>query len=197
MKTSKPVRGEEACRLGLVDAVVSPNELVSTARQWALDILERRRPWIASLYKNDKIEPLGEAREIFKFARAQTQKRAPNLVHPLVCIDVIEEGIVSGPRAGLWKVVICLQNFSPFIFQLQMYDFESDIGRKLKLLMGWCSQILARAWFTFFLLSEEQQRFVVVVSESLTLSLSFQYFGCIDLKPFGKCCIKINGMFEI
>lgn len=103
MLTSKPVKGEEAYSLGLVDAVVSPNELVNTARQWALDILERRRPWVASLYKTDKIEPLGEAREIFKFARSQTKKRAPNLVHPLVCIDVIEEGIVSGPRAGLWK----------------------------------------------------------------------------------------------
>ncbi|KAJ7980289.1 Glyoxysomal fatty acid beta-oxidation multifunctional protein mfp-a [Quillaja saponaria] len=103
MLTSKPVKGEEACSLGLVDAVVSPNELLNTARRWALDILERRRPWIASLYKTDKIEPLGEAREILKFARAQAQKRAPNLNHPLVCIDVIEEGIVSGPRAGLWK----------------------------------------------------------------------------------------------
>ncbi|KAI9122870.1 hypothetical protein K1719_005759 [Acacia pycnantha] len=101
--TSKPVKGEEACSLGLVDAVVSSNELLNTARQWALDILERRRPWVASLYKTDKIEPLGEAREIFNFARSQTKKRAPNLEHPLVCIDVIEEGIVSGPRAGLWK----------------------------------------------------------------------------------------------
>ncbi|KAK4265780.1 hypothetical protein QN277_026789 [Acacia crassicarpa] len=101
--TSKPVRGEEACSLGLVDAVVSSNELLNTARQWALDILEGRRPWVASLYKTDKIEPLGEAREIFNFARSQSKKRAPNLEHPLVCIDVIEEGIVSGPRAGLWK----------------------------------------------------------------------------------------------
>ncbi|KAK7289912.1 hypothetical protein RIF29_03947 [Crotalaria pallida] len=103
MLTSKPVKGEEACNLGLVDAVVSPDQLVNTARQWALDILDRRRPWVASLYRNDKIEPLGEAREILKFARAQAQKRAPNLKHPLVCIDVIEEGIVAGPRAGLWK----------------------------------------------------------------------------------------------
>ncbi|KAE9594228.1 hypothetical protein Lal_00001160 [Lupinus albus] len=103
MLTSKPVKGEEACNLGLVDAVVSSDQLVNTARQWALDILDRRRPWVPSLYKNDKIEPLGEAREILKFARAQARKRAPNLMHPLVCIDVIEEGIVSGPRAGLWK----------------------------------------------------------------------------------------------
>ncbi|OAY56031.1 glyoxysomal fatty acid beta-oxidation multifunctional protein MFP-a [Manihot esculenta] len=103
MLTSKPVKGQEAHSLGLVDAVVSPNELVSTARQWALDILERRKPWVASLYKTDKLDSLGEAREIFKFARAQARKQAPNLKHPLVCIDVVEEGIVSGPRAGLWK----------------------------------------------------------------------------------------------
>jgi enoyl-CoA hydratase/3-hydroxyacyl-CoA dehydrogenase len=105
---SKPVKGEEAYTLGLVDAIVSPDELVNTARQWALDILDRRRPWVASLYKTDKIEPLGEAREILQFARAQARKQAPNLQHPLICIDVIEEGIASGPRAGLWKVLICL-----------------------------------------------------------------------------------------
>ncbi|CAA2997987.1 glyoxysomal fatty acid beta-oxidation multifunctional MFP-a [Olea europaea subsp. europaea] len=103
MLTSKPVKGQEALSLGLVDSIASPNELVNTARRWALDILERKRPWINSFYRTDKLEPLGEAREILKFARAQTRKRAPNLMHPLVCIDVIEEGITSGPRAGLWK----------------------------------------------------------------------------------------------
>ncbi|KAG2727044.1 hypothetical protein I3760_01G142300 [Carya illinoinensis] len=103
MLMSKPVKGEEAHTLGLVDAIVSRDELVNIARQWALDIFHRRRPWVASLYKTDKIEPLGEAREILKFARAQARKQAPNLKHPLVCIDAIEEGIVSGPRAGLWK----------------------------------------------------------------------------------------------
>ncbi|GLT32513.1 hypothetical protein SLA2020_071760 [Shorea laevis] len=103
MLTSKPVKGEEAHALGLVDAVVSPAELVKTARCWALDILARRKPWVASLYKTDKLEPLGEAREILQFVRAQARKQAPNLKHPLVCIDVVEEGIVSGPRAGLWK----------------------------------------------------------------------------------------------
>lgn len=87
---------------------MAPNELVSTARRWALDIVERRRPWVASLHKANKLESLGEAREILKFARAQVRKQAPNLKHPLVCIDVIEEGIVSGPRAGLWKVLIFL-----------------------------------------------------------------------------------------
>ncbi|KAG9160086.1 hypothetical protein Leryth_005818 [Lithospermum erythrorhizon] len=103
MLTSKPVKGEEALSLGLVDAVVSPNELVDTARRWAIDMLERRKPWVSSLYKTDKLEPLAEAREILKFARAQTRRQAPNLKHPLLCIDAVEEGIVSGPVAGLWK----------------------------------------------------------------------------------------------
>ncbi|KAI3804401.1 hypothetical protein L1987_25908 [Smallanthus sonchifolius] len=103
MLTSKPIRGEEAHNLGLVDAIVSGNELVDIARQWALDILARRKPWVSSLYKTDKIEPLGEAREIFNFARAQARRQAPNMQHPQVCIDVIETGIVSGPRVGLMK----------------------------------------------------------------------------------------------
>lgn len=98
------MRGEEAHSLGLVDEIVSGDQLLETARKWALDILERRKPWIASLYKTDKLEPLGEAKEILNFARAQARRQAPNLQHPQVCIDVIEEGIVSGPRAGLKKV---------------------------------------------------------------------------------------------
>lgn len=92
-----------------MDEIVPPNQLLVTARRRALEILERKRPWVASLYKTDKLEALAEAREILKFARAQTRKRAPNLTHPLVCIDVVEEGIISGPRAGLLKVLICLR----------------------------------------------------------------------------------------
>ncbi|KAK3164335.1 hypothetical protein QOZ80_1AG0016180 [Eleusine coracana subsp. coracana] len=109
MLLSKPIKGSEAHQLGMVDALVSPNDLVKVARQWALDIYELKRPWIKSLYKTDKLEPLGEAKEILKFARAQAQKQAANLYHPLVCIDVIEEGIVAGPRAGLWKEATAFQ----------------------------------------------------------------------------------------
>ena len=101
---SKSIKGKEAHELGLVDAIVQPGELVNAARAWALEIAEFRKPWIRSLHKTDKLEPLGEAREMLKFARAQAQKQAANLQHPLVCIDVIEEGVVSGPYAGLLKV---------------------------------------------------------------------------------------------
>ncbi|XP_009623955.1 glyoxysomal fatty acid beta-oxidation multifunctional protein MFP-a-like isoform X1 [Nicotiana tomentosiformis] len=101
--TAKLVKGEEALDLGLVDAIVSSHQLLETARKWALDIWERKRPWIPTLHRNDKIESIGEAKEILKFARAQAIKQAPNIYHPLAYIDVIEEGVVSGPRAGLIK----------------------------------------------------------------------------------------------
>lgn len=101
---SKPIKAEEAHHLALIDAIVSPNDLLNTACRWALDISESRRPWVHTLSRTDKLESPDEAREILKFARAQVQKQAANLRHPLVCIDVIEEGIVSGPQAGLWKV---------------------------------------------------------------------------------------------
>ncbi|KAG0450549.1 hypothetical protein HPP92_026647 [Vanilla planifolia] len=76
---SKPIKGEEAHSLGLVDAIVPPDQLILTARRWALDIVEHKRPW------------------------------AVNLEHPLVCIDVIEEGIVAGPLAGLRKEAASFQ----------------------------------------------------------------------------------------
>nr|XP_016440409.1 PREDICTED: glyoxysomal fatty acid beta-oxidation multifunctional protein MFP-a-like [Nicotiana tabacum] len=103
MQTAKLAKGEEALDLGLVDAIVSPNQLLETARKWALDIWERKRPWIPTLNRNDKVESVSDAKDILKFARAQAIKQAPNLYHPLAYIDVIEEGVVSGPRAGLMK----------------------------------------------------------------------------------------------
>lgn len=121
---SKSINGDEAHALGLVDAIVSPDELVRTACSWALDIVELRRPWIKSLYRTDKLEPLGMTREILNFARDQAQKPAAKLQHPLVCIGAIEEGIVSGPLAGLRKVslLFCyiswysqLSNFLSFV----------------------------------------------------------------------------------
>ena len=63
-----------------------------------------RRPWLKSLYRTDKLETLGEARAILKFARSQTEQAAPNLTHPLRCLDAIEYGITHGGYAGSVKV---------------------------------------------------------------------------------------------
>ncbi|XP_024538949.1 glyoxysomal fatty acid beta-oxidation multifunctional protein MFP-a isoform X1 [Selaginella moellendorffii] len=103
MLLSKPVTSEEGKELGLVDELVPAEAVLTTARKVAVDIAEGRRPWCITLHKTDKLEPLGEAREILKFARAQAMKTAPKLTHPHVCLDAIEEGIVKGGFAGLLK----------------------------------------------------------------------------------------------
>ncbi|VAH02452.1 unnamed protein product [Triticum turgidum subsp. durum] len=109
MMLSKPIKAEEAHELGLVDAVVSPNDLLNNARRWALDIYESKRPWARALYKTDKLESPDLAREILNSARVQSRKWAANLQYPFVCIDAVEEGIVSGPQAGLRKEAMAFQ----------------------------------------------------------------------------------------
>lgn len=79
MLLSKWIMSEEGNKLGLINAVVSPGELMTTTRMWALDIAEWRGPWIINLHKTDKLESLEEACEILKFARAQAKKTTPNL----------------------------------------------------------------------------------------------------------------------
>ncbi|PHT61213.1 Glyoxysomal fatty acid beta-oxidation multifunctional protein MFP-a [Capsicum annuum] len=101
--TSKRVSGEEACSMGLVDAMSPSDRLLGSACRWALDILECRRPWSISLSRTDRLAPLAEARTLLNSARARMRKQNPNVIHPLVCIDVIEHGILCGPRNGLWK----------------------------------------------------------------------------------------------
>ncbi|KAL5713308.1 hypothetical protein ACHQM5_015394 [Ranunculus cassubicifolius] len=110
---SKFVNGEEAHRLGLVDCIASSDELVSVATRWALDIAEGGKPWISSLHITDRLEPLPEARKILELARAQAREQTPNLEYPLVCIDTMEEGILSGGRAGLWREA---ENFKKLVY---------------------------------------------------------------------------------
>ncbi|XP_018628548.1 peroxisomal fatty acid beta-oxidation multifunctional protein AIM1 isoform X2 [Nicotiana tabacum] len=103
MMTSKPIMSEEGKKLGLIDAIVPPTELLKVARQWALDIAERRKPWMRSLHRTDKIGSLSEAREVLKSARQQVKQTARNMPQHLACLDVIEEGIVHGGYNGVLK----------------------------------------------------------------------------------------------
>jgi enoyl-CoA hydratase/3-hydroxyacyl-CoA dehydrogenase len=105
---SKSIKGKDAHELGLVDAIASTNELVNTACSLAVEIVKQKRPWFKSLYRTDKLPNLGEVKEILKIARVQAQKQPATVQHPIVCIDVIEEGIISDPRAGLVKVITSL-----------------------------------------------------------------------------------------
>ncbi|KAK9142635.1 hypothetical protein Syun_012035 [Stephania yunnanensis] len=103
MLFSKPIMSEEGKNLGLIDAVVSSNELLKVARSWALDIAKRRKPWISSLQRTDKLGSLSEAREILKVARQQAKTTAPNMPQHQACLNAIEEGVVFGGYAGVLK----------------------------------------------------------------------------------------------
>ncbi|CAI5528897.1 unnamed protein product, partial [Closterium sp. Naga37s-1] len=100
---SKPITSEAGLKAGLVDQIVPSNALLTTAKAWALDIASGRKPWLKTLERNDRIESLGEARAIFKFARAQAVQTAPNLTHPLRCLDAMEYGVTHGGYAGNLK----------------------------------------------------------------------------------------------
>lgn len=78
--------------------------MLKVARIWALEIAERRRPWISSLRRTDKIGSLSEANEILKAARKQVEKIAPNMPQHQACLDSVEEGVKFGGYAGVLKV---------------------------------------------------------------------------------------------
>ncbi|KAJ0799775.1 putative isomerase, 3-hydroxyacyl-CoA dehydrogenase, Enoyl-CoA hydratase [Helianthus annuus] len=103
MLTSKPILSEEGKKLGLIDAIVPPQELLKVSRQWALDIAERRKPWTRSLHRTDKIGSLSEALEIIKVVRQQVKRSVSNMPQHQACLDVIQEGVVLGGYHGVLK----------------------------------------------------------------------------------------------
>ncbi|KAA3468309.1 peroxisomal fatty acid beta-oxidation multifunctional protein AIM1-like [Gossypium australe] len=115
MLSSKPIMSEEGKKLGLIDALVPSKELLQVSRAWALDMAERRKPWLRSLHRTDKIGSLSEAREVLRMARLQAKKTAPNLPQHQVCLDVIEEGIVHGGYSGVLKVVSGFQTYCIYL----------------------------------------------------------------------------------
>ncbi|XP_055820706.1 peroxisomal fatty acid beta-oxidation multifunctional protein AIM1-like isoform X3 [Solanum dulcamara] len=98
LMSSKTITSEEGKELGLIDAIVSSEELLTVARCWALDIVEGRQPNCNSLQQTDKLGPKDESLEILKSARQRH-----TVPHYRACLDVIEEGIVSGGYSGLLK----------------------------------------------------------------------------------------------
>jgi enoyl-CoA hydratase/3-hydroxyacyl-CoA dehydrogenase len=103
MLQSKSISSEEGKKLGLIDALVSSEDLLNVSKKWALDIAEGRRPRISSLQRTDKIGSLYEANEILKLARQQAKITAPNMPQHQACLDVIQNGILHGGYNGVLK----------------------------------------------------------------------------------------------
>ncbi|KAK8956720.1 Peroxisomal fatty acid beta-oxidation multifunctional protein [Platanthera zijinensis] len=64
MLLSKSIRAKEGKECGLVDAIVSPENLLMVARSWALEIANGSKPWISSLKRTDKLASLPVAQNI-------------------------------------------------------------------------------------------------------------------------------------
>ncbi|GLU09887.1 hypothetical protein SLE2022_267220 [Rubroshorea leprosula] len=101
MLLSKPIMSEEGKKLGLIDDIASSQDLLTVSRLWALEIAERRKPWVCSLHKTDKIGSLSEAWKVLRTAREQAKKTAQNMPQHQACLNVIEEGIVHGGYNGV------------------------------------------------------------------------------------------------
>ncbi|XP_068647355.1 peroxisomal fatty acid beta-oxidation multifunctional protein-like [Aristolochia californica] len=103
MLLSKSITSSEGKELGLIDAVVSSEELLGFSKRWALDIAERHKPWLSSLRRTDKLGSLSEARQILKAARDRARQTAPNMPQHQACLDAVEEGVAFGGYAGVLK----------------------------------------------------------------------------------------------
>ncbi|XP_021741486.1 peroxisomal fatty acid beta-oxidation multifunctional protein AIM1-like [Chenopodium quinoa] len=103
MLSSKPITSEEGMKLGLIDAVVPPQELLKVSRLWALDIAEGRKPFVRALHMSEKLGSISEAHEFLMAARQKAKQTARNMPQHQACLDVIEEGIVHGGYAGVLK----------------------------------------------------------------------------------------------
>ncbi|XVF19359.1 hypothetical protein REPUB_Repub11eG0104000 [Reevesia pubescens] len=89
--------------MGLIEDIASSDELLGAAQLWALGIAERRKPWVHTLHRTDKIGFLSEAQGLLRTAREQAKRTAPNMPQHLACLDVVEEGILRGGYNGLLK----------------------------------------------------------------------------------------------
>lgn len=90
--------------MGLINDAVSSEDLLTVSRLWALDIAEGRQTRLNTLQRTDKIEPIRESSAILETARQKVLKTSPSMPHYKACLDVIEEGIISGGYAGVLKV---------------------------------------------------------------------------------------------
>ncbi|XP_058074318.1 peroxisomal fatty acid beta-oxidation multifunctional protein-like [Magnolia sinica] len=103
MLSSKSIIAKEGKELGLIDAIVSSEDLLRVSRLWAIQIAERRKPRISSLRRTDKLSSLSEVHEILTISREYARKAAPNMPQYLACLNVIGEGISLGGYAGVLK----------------------------------------------------------------------------------------------
>ena len=98
---SKPVKAEEALKLGLVDQVVPAQSLLAAAMALAGDIAAKRAPRAMAFYRSDKTPDDAALKAILAGARRGAKRVKGVMPHPWLCLDAIEAGLVKGAEEGL------------------------------------------------------------------------------------------------
>jgi enoyl-CoA hydratase/3-hydroxyacyl-CoA dehydrogenase len=99
--SGKSFKAAEAQKLGLVDAVVKPNELIAAASKLALEIASGAQPRRKALYSNEKIGSYEQGKAVIETARAAASKKNNKVPHFEAYFRVVEQGLKNGGEAGL------------------------------------------------------------------------------------------------
>ena len=105
MLKSTPLKASALSNSGLVDMIVEPALLMTTAKKMALDMVHGLASRNKSLFRTDRLDSYGDAMAIIDFARQKAAK--VGLQHPMLCLDAIQFGIEHGGLAGLKKEGEC------------------------------------------------------------------------------------------
>jgi len=103
MQDGKSLDVRQAHKLGIVDAVVAPSDLVETARQWILTHPQAQQPWDAKGFRYKDFEPQSrEGRWFFFYAwPALRRKSPPGDLAGGALLHVLAQGLERGIDAGL------------------------------------------------------------------------------------------------
>lgn len=121
--------------------MVSSKDLLTVSRLWALDIAEGRKTHTNTLQRTDKIEPIHESSAIL-VKRQEVLKTSRSMSHYKACLDVIEEGIISGGYAGVLKVKFITCNIK---FCLSMQKLIASMQVQVYVLSHFYCPLLSKA----------------------------------------------------
>ncbi|KAK4343439.1 hypothetical protein RND71_036533 [Anisodus tanguticus] len=144
MMTSKPIMSEEGKRPGLIDAIVPSTELLKVARQWALDIAERRKPWMRSIYLRFHFEMvLLDVHQLMKLLCSCS--RVPNVTdfglkpRPVKKVAIIGGGLMGSGKATslvLSNIFVIVKEINPEYLQKGIKAVEGKANKALSMVKG-------------------------------------------------------------
>ena len=133
--TGKNINAKTALKLGLVDAIVPPDQLMMAAGKLALDIAAGKVPRRISSKLNDKIGTYEMGKAVIETARAGALKKNRNIPQPFAYLEAVEEGLKNGFESGIQKEIDLMsglvlhpvaKSLMHFFFALEIHTQNED-----------------------------------------------------------------------